>query len=181
MRSGSRRGSGKDAGPIYVLDATALITGASEHMGGRLFTTPSVVSEVRGDEIQVARTRALLDSGAVVAAEPSGESLAEVAHVAEELGEGLRLSSTDISLIALALDLRERSPDVLLISDDYSVQNVAEALGIKWSGLKYRGIRRGVAWEWLCPSCGERYAGPKEPTCPECGAALRRVPRRAQR
>jgi len=178
LRGGSRRGSGEGAGPAYVLDATALIVGSSEHLRGRLFTTPLVINEVRSEEIQVARTRALLDSGAVAARMPSQDSLREASRVAEEIGEMPRLSSTDLSIIALALDLKESFPEVLLITDDYSVQNVAESLGIEWRGLKYGGIRRGVAWEWVCPLCRRRYARPSGPTCPECRVQLSRVPKR---
>jgi endoribonuclease Nob1 len=76
------------------------------------------------------------------------------------------ISETDLDILALALDLKAE-----LHTDDFAVQNIALALGVKTIPILQRKARR-VHWKYRCSGCG-RYAE-HEGECPVCGAAIKR-------
>jgi UPF0271 protein len=76
------------------------------------------------------------------------------------------ISGTDLDLLALALDLGAG-----LHTDDFAIQNVALALGVKTIPILQRKARR-VHWKYRCSGCG-RYAE-QDGECPVCGAAIKR-------
>ena len=100
---------------------------------------------------------------------PAGEFVRKVEEKAEETGDLDVLSRADIEIIALAL--QEKG---VLVTNDFAVQNVAEALGIKVEKLG-KGIRKRIRWEWYCPACGRRYK--RKGICEVCGTELKRRPR----
>jgi len=145
------------------LDASALLSGAS--FDGELFTTPEAVAEVRrlGSTAQL---DAVLGTKVRVLS-PAKESLDAVERVARETGDIARLSPTDRGLLALA-----RGLDAVLLTDDYSIQNVASRLGVTYETILERGIREVVTWRYRCMGCGRFF---EEPTreCPVCGSRVR--------
>ena len=146
-----------------VLDASALLSGAS--FDGELYTTPEAVREVRRhgstpqlDAVLATKVRVLT---------PAAESLKAVDAVARETGDVARLSPTDRGLLALA---REIGGTVL--TDDYSIQNVAARLGIPYERVLERGIVEVVRWRYRCTGCGRFFDEPiKE--CPVCGSRVK--------
>jgi len=70
---------------------------------------------------------------------------------------------------ALALEIGGK-----VATNDFAVQNVAEALGIEFIPVGKR-IRRKIEWEWYCPACGRRYG--KKGICEFCGTKLKRRPK----
>ena len=146
-----------------VLDASALLSGAS--FDGELCTTPEAVREVRRhgstpqlDAVLATKVRVL---------SPARESLEAVQAVARETGDTARLSATDKGLLALA-----REMDAEILTDDYSIQNVATLLGVPYEGVLERGITEVVRWRHRCTGCGRFF---EEPTreCPVCGSKVR--------
>ena len=87
-------------------------------------------------------------------------------------GDDGRLSETDTELLALALQLKAE-----IISDDYSVQNVATILQISFK-TALQGIRKVIHWTYRCRGCG-RYYEKMEPDCPICGSEVRSVRKKA--
>jgi len=81
------------------------------------------------------------------------------------------LSETDTKLIALTLDHKDQA---ILLSDDYSVQNIASLLNLKFSSVKERGIREAIEWKFQCIGCKKIYDATHK-TCTECGSKLRRI------
>ena len=86
------------------------------------------------------------------------------------------LSETDLSLIALVIDIRGH-----LHTDDYRIQNVCSSSGIKWSPVETVGISETWNWELKCVGCGRvtsgrgrtRFARESPGECEDCGSELR--------
>jgi len=146
-----------------VLDASALLSGAS--FDGELYTTPEAVAEVRrlGSSPQldaVLATKVRVLSG-------SRESLEAVDEEARHTGDIERLSPTDRGLLALARDL-----GATILTDDYSIQNVAARLRVPYERVLERGIREVVQWRYRCTGCGRFFEEPMK-ECPVCGSRVR--------
>jgi UPF0271 protein len=134
------------------------------------------LEEVRARGVSEIRLTSILERGRlrVLAAERC--FLEEVEARALELGESEALSEADKELLALALQLRHLGV-VEVVSDDYSIQNMAEALGVPYSGLTTRGIRRRFRWLLYCPGCRRIFHRPQPGgVCPYCGSEIRRKP-----
>ncbi len=146
-----------------VLDASALLSGAS--FDGELFTTPEAVREVRRlgstpqlDAVLATKVRALT---------PALEAVEAILAAAKETGDDARLSPTDVGLLALAREL-----DAAILTDDYSIQNVATRLGIPYERVLERGIKEVVHWSYRCSGCG-RFFKEAVKECPVCGSRVR--------
>jgi UPF0271 protein len=107
--------------------------------------------------------------------EPTLQSLEKIKATATQLGDFPYLSDPDQQLLALALDLATQGYDVVIITDDYSIQNVAKRLSLEFKAASTSGIREVINWETYCSACGHKE--PKsstESTCPICGTRLKR-------
>ena len=109
--------------------------------------------------------------------EPSKASLQKVKQVSAKTGDSKSLTEADASIIAVSLDLASGGRDVVLVSDDFAVRNVAEALGIDLSDTHVRGGWKQITWVTYCKGCGKEYSDPKITTCDVCGTKLSRKPR----
>ena len=145
-----------------VLDSSAFFTAAA--FEGELFTTSSVISELRDLPSKV-RSDLLRESGLRVM-DPDRESVSRVRESAVAGGEAGVLSPTDIEVLALALQLQ-----ACIVSDDYALQNVARSLKIHVIPLQQKGARH-IRWKFRCSGCGRYYRGPGE--CKVCGALIQR-------
>ncbi len=95
------------------------------------------------------------------------ESLEKVDEVAKKTGDAGRLSPMDRTVLALALDV-----DGTILSDDYSIQNVARVMGIGFRPVGTKGITKVAKWNYRCVGCGKWYKE-KYPECPVCGSSMR--------
>lgn len=153
----------------YVLDTSALVGGLSLARG-EFFTVEEVSIEAKS-LLTRSRLEVGLLSGAVKVLSPSRDSLERVKKTCAKTCNVI--SETDAKLLALALDL-----GATLITDDYSLQNMAAIMGVSTKPITTGGIREAREWEKFCPSCGRVY-GESSKACEVCGNALsRRVKRR---
>jgi UPF0271 protein len=149
----------------FVLDTSVLYYGKDLPPERELVITPGVVRELTKEGM--AERLELLLATRVRVSSPSRKSLQRVREAAEKTGDSRRLSETDVELLALALEL-----DYELLSDDYSIQNVASSMGITVLGMDQKGIRRIYEWDSRCLGCGKILpADVKE--CPVCGSETR--------
>ena len=166
-------------GHTLVLDTSALITGVLQSgIDLKMYTTPLVIDEARGrgrssfirTEAQRARDLAIMEA--------TPEITNSVKTKIKQLGESSRLSETDISVIALALYLKgEGNPDVTIMSDDYSLQNIATSMGLNVKASNTQGILHQIGWSYYCPACFKEYTQtPKDMLCRTCGTKLKRKP-----
>lgn len=125
---------------IYILDAAALLNNESFRFeeGDRYYTTSGVLSEWRD-----VRSRILAQSGiaqgALIITDPCPVSIEITMEKAEQ--SGTRLGGNDISLIALAAEFHSRREKFIVLTDDYSVQNVLKKIGVEFRGVMHRKIK----------------------------------------
>lgn len=159
---------------VFVHDASGLFAGAPLNLPGKHYTTPKVVEEVK-DKHSSLLLQFALNSSKLEIIEPQRKYLKEVEEEAKKIGEIIALSNTDISIIALALELKYKGYDVVVVTDDYAVQNTALHLGIEFLSMKTIGIKRTMRYKVYCPICGwEGVTSLK--ICPRCESALKRKP-----
>ncbi|MDO5861408.1 MAG: nucleic acid-binding protein, partial [Thermoplasmata archaeon] len=84
--------------------------------------------------------------------ECSKESLAKVEEAAKRTGDDGRLSPVDRTVLALALDVNGT-----ILSDDYSIQNVARVMGLEFRPVGTSGIKKVAKWNYRCLGCGKWY------------------------
>ena len=165
-------------GKIHVLDSTAFYAGIPFQGEGKYYTTYQVLDEVRGRggvAAQLIHTR-------VQVTEPSKESMIEVKQASSKTGDQKSLSEADNSILAVTLDLTKskRDEEVVLVTDDFAVRNVAEVIGISLSETHIRGQWKKITWVTYCKGCGKEYADPKKSVCDVCGTKLSRKPKPSQ-
>ena len=154
--------------PAYVLDSTAFYAGIPYQGSGRYYTTYLVLEEVKHHNVgsSFIQTR-------VMVTEPTAGSVNKVKTTAAKTGDMGALSQTDISLLALALDLKGSDGGANLISDDFAVRNVAEVLAIPLAPTSMKGGEwKTITWKIYCRGCGKPYTNPKLTVCPVCGTQL---------
>jgi UPF0271 protein len=138
-----------------------------------------VEEEIRTNSMTWVRFKAATENGKVTIKRPTQEALEKVETCAIEVGDSFYLSETDKQVLALALDLRTLGFVPQIVTDDYSIQNVAKRLGIEFTSLATFGIRRVLEWMRYCPACHREYAANCVSTeCVVCGTELKRKPRR---
>lgn len=159
-----------------ILDTSSFIQGySSSDPATKLYTTYLVREEVR-DEMARIRLDNWVQTGRITIKSPDPDSMKQVMASSKKMGENKALSDTDHSVIALALELSPQF-DVTVISDDYSVQNLSDELGIKHRGMITRGIKKRFNWVHYCPGCWKHFDGPQEDNvCPICGTETKRKP-----
>jgi UPF0271 protein len=156
--------------PAYVLDSTAFYAGIPYQGSGRYYTTYLVLEEVKHHNVgsSLIHTR-------VQVTEPSPESVDKVRNTAIKTGDIGALSQTDVSLLALGLDLKNGEGGVNLVSDDFAVRNVAEVLSIPLAATAMKGGEwKNITWKIYCRGCGKSFTNPKLTVCPVCGTKLER-------
>lgn len=167
-----------------VLDASALIQGYSPGSSGQAFTVPAVLDEIR-EEMARLRVDALIIGGRITVVAPGEASRARLEEEAAAMGESRALSAADKEVLSLALQFASEGQAPVVVSDDYSVQNMADHLGLPYMSLAVGGIKKQFKWVIYCPGCRRSFDGPqRENTCPVCGTTLKKRPiegRRARR
>ena len=154
--------------PAYILDSTAFYAGIPYQGNGRYFTTYLVLEEVKHHNVgsSLIPTR-------VQDTEPTPASLTRVKSTAVKTGDIGALSQTDMSLLALGLDMMGNDGGVSLVSDDFAVRNVAEVLSIPLAPTSMKGGEwKNMTWKIYCRGCGKTYTNPKLTVCPVCGTQL---------
>lgn len=162
-----------EASTVYVVDTSAVLTGKPLDIEGVFVTVPSVDAELEEGGRDYRSMQFLKEKGLQVSS-PSEEAIRKVHRVAEETGDVARLSDADIDLLALAVDRQKQGADVVILTDDYSIQNVAFSLGIMFKSVSENGITKKFVWRYMCTGCKRKY---KEhiKTCPICGKHVKTI------
>ncbi len=120
-----------------------------------------------------------VESGRVKIKVPQEEFSTKVKDSASKLGDSYLLSETDMQLLALALELKAQGENPEIVTDDYSIQNVAKQQGIAFYALATSGIKRLLEWIRYCPACHREYPiNSSLSECQVCGTELKRKPKR---
>jgi UPF0271 protein len=157
---------------LYILDSTAFIKlefpallDSKIFPRSFFFTTSNVISELKD-----LKSRMNLDiarqSSRLQITDPSPEILKRVVNFTSKRDPRTPLSNTDMSILALALQLKGT-----LISDDFTVQNAATHLQVPIKTLSGKKITQLKEWKLKCKSCG-KFTSFSLQTCPSCGGPL---------
>ncbi len=165
---------------MFVLDTSGFIARWPLYAPrATIYTTSLVLSEVKDSESKQGLEIAFsLDRVHVI--DPEQSYVRRIIKEARRSGLHISLSKTDISVAALALQLREQGLEVEVLTDDYSLQNLLALLRIKYKPLRTRGIRKIEEYDIICPACGYKSKNPAEKICPICGTPLKRIRKKAR-
>ena len=120
-----------------------------------------------------------IESGRVKVKMPSENFCNLAKESANRVGDSFFLSETDMQVLALAFELRAQKCAPSIVTDDYSIQNVATKAGIDFVSLATFGISRLLEWIRYCPACHRKYLPEdKSTSCLVCGTRLKRKPQR---
>jgi UPF0271 protein len=142
-------------------------------------TASLVEEEIRANSMIWVRFKTAVENRKLTIKPPSEEFLRRVEASAVKVGDTFFLSETDKQILALALELKAAGCNPQIVTDDYSIQNVAAQLEIEFASLATFGIRRLLEWIRYCPACGREYPADFTSTkCAVCGTELKRKPRK---
>lgn len=159
---------------VYVLDTSAIIEGYGMQFKAEHWIPPEVFNEVLGRWPKTL-LELMISIGRIRVKEPDEDSLKIVKEAARKTGDLQALSKADIASLALTLALKKMRRNPTLLTDDYSIQNVAESLKIKYASLASKGIRYKFNWLHYCPACKAKYSREEGLTiCKVCGSTLKR-------
>ncbi|MEA3166548.1 MAG: endoribonuclease Nob1 [Thermoplasmata archaeon] len=156
-----------------VLDTSLLLGGKDPPRGPRWATTPEAAAEVSPGGRDARRYEDWTSLGLEVRSAEAAD-LAKVDEAATRAGTLARLSPADRSLLALALHLGK---DATLVTDDYTMLDVAARLGVPTQTVNQQGIRASLDFRPRCTGCGRWLeAMPKKGDCPVCGSPVKPRP-----
>jgi UPF0271 protein len=161
-----------------VLDTSALIAGFDPLMvSEEQYSVPTVREELIADSLPWVRFNAAVESGKLKVKMPEEQSILKVKESSKAVGDVLYLSEADLHVLALALELKNAGYFPSIVTDDYSIQNVAHQIGVGFTSLMTFGIRFRLYWILYCPACHRKYpADYRLKKCKICGTALKRKP-----
>jgi endoribonuclease Nob1 len=165
---------------ILVLDTSAFVAGFDPFsLSTKQVTVPKVEEEIKRNSMIKMRLETAIESVRVKVMIPTLEAQNAAQVSAGKVGDVWKLSEADIELLALALQLKKEGYMPKIVTDDYSIQNVAQNVGIEFLALATCGIKRMLEWVRYCPACHKEYsANRKAKECQICGTELKRKPRR---
>ncbi|KPV61518.1 MAG: Endoribonuclease Nob1 [Candidatus Bathyarchaeota archaeon BA1] len=148
-------------------------------MSEELYSVPRVREELAPGSLAWVRFNTAIESGKLKMVTPSDQFLNIVKESSEAVGDVLFLSEIDMQILALAFQLKSIGHDPLIVTDDYSIQNVANQVGVGFAPLITFGIRYRLDWILYCPACHKKYPPNYKPkSCEVCGSELKRRPLR---
>ena len=153
----------------YALDAGAFYSGVVFLSSSLQYcTTQAILDEVKHIKKSHGAIEALLESNTLQIVNSDRKNIEKVVAAARRTGDYQKLSEADISIIALALQL-----EIVLVTNDYAVANVATTLKIPVKSLASKGITHTRRWIAYCSACGRAF-GANAKECRLCGNRLRR-------
>jgi len=163
-----------------ILDTTAFIAGVSASgLHDEVYSVPDVEKELTKNSIAKLRFNTAIRTGRLKLREPSAHALNVAREVSKEVGDLLFLSDADMKILALAVQLKEEGYTPTIITDDYSIQNVAKKLAVNYASVTIYGIKFHLKWLLYCPACHKKYPPDyKFEKCETCGTKLKRKPLR---
>lgn len=172
---------------IYIFDTNIFLSGIDFNLiEGIIYTTNSIIEEVNLRKFKEKNRNILNKINAAIETKklkievPKERFIDRVNKVSKLTGDYNALSDADKELLAISLELFEkRGGDMILYSNDYSIENVCSELHIPYSSLFKNGIESKIIWEIYCPYCKKIYrAEDLNKTCEICGKKLKRRPKK---
>jgi len=150
-----------------ILDASAFYAGIPFASSEKSFTTQEVFDEIKHIKKNHQAIEMILETKRLEILVPESKYINKVLLKSKETGDSQNLSASDISVVALCLQLGG-----VLISDDFSVLNLAKQLNLSVSPVMTNGIEHIVKWVYFCSGCERAFSEISK--CPLCGNKLSR-------
>ena len=168
---------------VIVLDTSAFIAGFDPlAVPEKQYTVPEVNKELIAGSMPWMRFNAAIENRKLMIRNPKSSVLQEILEASRKVGDMRYLSEADLQVLALALELKGRGLSPLIITDDYSIQNVANKIDVEFTSLLTFGIKFRFKWILYCPACFRKYPSDyKFKICEVCGTALKRKPKKKTR
>ncbi|MCL2687415.1 MAG: ribonuclease VapC [Methanobrevibacter sp.] len=155
----------------YILDASAFI-GGFEVKNSLNFTVSEITEEIKDLKSKMIFNQAI-DDNKLFIKEGTEASINKLESIISNSGDTLRLSLPDKKLLALAIDFKDNGKNILLVTDDYSIQNVLKILNISYMSVLTEGIKGIYNWKKVCQGCRKEYPDDyKEEDCEVCGSKI---------
>jgi len=168
---------------VIVLDTSAFIAGFDPlAVPEKQYTVPEVKKELIAGSMPWMRFNAAIENRKLNIRNPKSSVLQEILEASRKVGDIRYLSEADLQILALALELKGRGLSPLIITDDYSIQNVANKIDVEFTSLLTFGIKFRFKWILYCPACYRKYPSDyKFKICEVCGTELKRKPKKKTR
>jgi endoribonuclease Nob1 len=165
---------------IYIIDTSAVLSGKPFPVDEEeCWTVEEIANEFSEGGLSF-RTFIYLREKGLSIHQPSIQAKKKVSIIIEKMGETSRLSSADKAVLALAVDVQEKKKiKAVILTDDYSIQNIASVLHIPFQSISQHGITKTFKWIRRCSGCG-RTLSSNESVCSICGSNARDVIDRSQ-
>lgn len=166
-----------------VLDTSAFIAGFDLlAVPEKQYTVPKVERELVIGSLPWTRFKTAVENGKLMIQEPKKSSTQEILEASRKVGDIRYLSEADLQVLALALELKAEGLNPMIITDDYSIQNVANKVNVEFTSLLTFGIKFRVKWTIYCPACYRKYPSDYNfKVCEICGTELKRKPKKKTR
>lgn len=159
---------------IYILDTSAILSGKPINLDdGEILTTTGVSKEISPGGKDYFLFQVLLEKKLNIHS-PSKDSIKKVNTISLETGDSTRLSDVDKEILALALDVKKQDKKPVIITDDYSIQNIAYTLKLDFIGISQQGITRKFKWIYQCRGCRKKFKENYK-ICPICGDKIKNI------
>jgi len=168
---------------VIVLDTSAFIAGFDPlTVPEKQYTVPEVKKELIAGSMPWMRFNAAVENRKLMIRNPKSSVFQEIQEASRKVGDMRYLSEADLQVLALALELKGRGLSPLIITDDYSIQNVANKIDVEFTSLLTFGIKFRFKWILYCPACYRKYPSDyKFKICEVCGTTLKRKPKKKTR
>jgi len=165
---------------IIVLDTSAFIAGFDpQSIQDPQYSVPEVKNELATNSLPWTRFTTAVEGGKLKVKTAKVKYVEQIKAASKVVGDLLFLSEADRQVLALALELKDAGYLPQIVTDDYSIQNVANQLDIKFAPLMTFGIRYRFSWTLYCPACHHKYSADyRSKHCEICGTRLKRKPLR---
>jgi UPF0271 protein len=159
---------------IYILDTSAILSGKPINLDdGDILTTIGVSKEISPGGKDYFLFQVLMEKKLIIHS-PSKNSIKKVDTVSLETGDSSRLSDVDKEILASAIDVKNEDKHPIIITDDYSIQNMANTLNVDFIGINQQGITRKFKWTYQCRGCRKKFKENYK-VCPICGDKLKNI------
>jgi len=168
---------------VIVLDTSAFIAGFDPlAVTEKQYTVPEVKKELIEGSIPWMRFNAAIENRKLTVMNPKSSFFQEIQEASVKVGDMRYLSEADFQVLALALELKGSGYSPLIVTDDYSIQNVANKIDVEFTSLMTFGIKFRFKWILYCPACYREYPPDyKSKVCEVCGTELKRKPKKKTR
>jgi len=158
----------------YIIDTSSILSGKYLiFQDCNIVTTPGVSDELKpgGKDYQKFE---IMKEGGLKIFSPDKKYIRKIKEKSKDTGDIGRISDTDVEILALALELKNKGEEVVILTDDYSIQNMANNLSINYENISQKKIKKRFKWVFKCRGCGKKFKDNIN-KCPICGSETKKV------